>query len=105
MSARTPDLPGLDPAWSRTVDIGGVGMHVLERPARGIPRVTLLAVHGNPTWSYLWRRLLAEAPDDWRVIAVDQIGNRLRLELADIGLDRRQQFSGSLEIVGFGTAR
>lgn len=74
MSARTPDLPGLDPAWSRTVDIGGVRMHVLERPARGIPEVTLLAVHGNPTWSYLWRRLLAEAPEDWRVIAVDQIG-------------------------------
>ena len=74
MSARTPDLPGLDPAWSRTVDIDGVGMHVLERPARGAPRVTLLAVHGNPTWSYLWRRLLGEAPEDWRVIAVDQIG-------------------------------
>jgi len=49
-------------------------MHVLERPAEGVPRVTVLAVHGNPTWSYLWRRLLAEAPADWRVIAVDQIG-------------------------------
>ena len=95
MSARTPDLPGLDPAWSRTVDIGGVGMHVLERPARDVPRVTLLAVHGNPTWSYLWRRLLAEAPDDWRVIAVDQIGmgysdrpggmRRLADRVADLG--------------------
>ena len=95
MSARTPDLPGLDPAWSRTVDIGGVSMHVLERPARGIPRVTLLAVHGNPTWSYLWRRLLAEAPEDWRVIAVDQIGmgysdrphgmRRLADRVADLG--------------------
>ena len=95
MSARTPDLPGLDPAWSRTVDIGGVSMHVLERPARGIPRVTLLAVHGNPTWSYLWRRLLAEAPEDWRIIAVDQIGmgysdrphgmRRLADRVADLG--------------------
>lgn len=95
MSARTPDLPGLDPAWSRTVDIGGVRIHVLERPARDVPRVTLLAVHGNPTWSYLWRRLLAEAPDDWRVIAVDQIGmgysdrpggmRRLADRVADLG--------------------
>lgn len=95
MSARTPDLPGLDPAWSRTVDIDGVVMHVLERPARGVPRVTLLAVHGNPTWSYLWRRLLAEAPEDWRVIAVDQIGmgysdrpggpRRLADRVADLG--------------------
>ena len=74
MSARLPELPGLDPSWSRTVDIDGVAMHVLDRPAQGEPRVTLLAVHGNPTWSYLWRRLLAEAPRDWRVIAVDQIG-------------------------------
>ena len=95
MSARTPDLPGLDPAWSRTVDIGGVRMHVLERPARSVPSVTLLAVHGNPTWSYLWRRLLAEAPEDWRVIAVDQIGmgysdrpegpRRLADRVADLG--------------------
>ena len=86
MAARIPELPGFDPAWSRVVDIDGVAMHVLERPAQGTtrpdgtaapierPRVTLLAVHGNPTWSYLWRRLLAEAPADWRVIAVDQIG-------------------------------
>lgn len=75
MSARIPDLPGLDPAWSRHVDIGdGVRMHVLERPAEGSAALTVLAVHGNPTWSYLWRRLLAEAPLDWRIIAVDQVG-------------------------------
>jgi pimeloyl-ACP methyl ester carboxylesterase len=30
-------------------------------------------VHGNPTWSYLWRRVLAEAPADIRVVAVDQL--------------------------------
>ena len=95
MSARTPELPGIDPAWSRTIDIDGVTMHVLERPAQGQARVTLLAVHGNPTWSYLWRRLLDDAPPDWRVIAVDQIGmgysdrpegmRRLADRVADLG--------------------
>jgi acyl-coenzyme A synthetase/AMP-(fatty) acid ligase/pimeloyl-ACP methyl ester carboxylesterase len=35
--------------------------------------VTLLCVHGNPTWSYLWRDLLAEAPANVRVIAIDQL--------------------------------
>jgi acyl-coenzyme A synthetase/AMP-(fatty) acid ligase/pimeloyl-ACP methyl ester carboxylesterase len=95
MSARTPNLPGIDPAWSRTIDIDGVTMHVLERPAQDQPRVTLLAVHGNPTWSYLWRRLLDVAPLDWRVIAVDQIGmgysdrpdgmRRLADRVADLG--------------------
>ncbi|WP_284252727.1 alpha/beta fold hydrolase [Litorihabitans aurantiacus] len=45
------------------------------------PVGTILCVHGNPTWSYLWRRLAAatfaqaEAGGTaWRVIAVDQLG-------------------------------
>ncbi len=73
-----PDLPGLDPAWSRlvsAVDADGTKRcwHVLDRgPAE--PRLTLLCVHGNPTWSYLWRRLIAKAPDDVRVVAPDQLG-------------------------------
>ena len=41
--------------------------------ARGV-HGTMVCVHGNPTWSYLWRRFLAEAPPGWRVVAVDQLG-------------------------------
>ncbi len=81
-------LPGLDPAWSRLVDIvdtDGVTrtFHVLDswagRAAGGAsddaePVGTLLCVHGNPTWSYLWRRLVAAAPAGWRVIAPDHLG-------------------------------
>ncbi|MEM9714021.1 MAG: alpha/beta fold hydrolase, partial [Actinomycetota bacterium] len=46
--------------------------HLLDRgdPA---PRLTLVCVHGNPSWSYLWRDLVAAAPDDVRVVAVDQL--------------------------------
>lgn len=71
-------LPGLDPAWSRHVDAPdaeGVTRrwHVLER-AGTAPEHTLLCVHGNPTWSYLWRRVLTQAPPTWRVVAVDQLG-------------------------------
>ena len=71
-------LPGVDPAWSRTVDVtdpeGAVHRwHVLDNGAE--PTIgTLLCVHGNPTWSYLWRRMLATAPPGWRVIAPDQLG-------------------------------
>ncbi|MGR7027059.1 alpha/beta fold hydrolase [Geodermatophilus sp. URMC 62] len=73
-----PDLPGLDPAWSRTVavaDAAGVKhtWHVLDNGVAD-PVGTLLCVHGNPTWSYLWRRLLAAAPPGWRVVAPDQLG-------------------------------
>lgn len=37
------------------------------------PAVTLLCVHGNPTWSYLWRNVLARAGPRVRVVAVDQL--------------------------------
>ncbi len=48
--------------------------HILDSHADSRPAaLTLLCVHGNPTWSYLWRRLLADSPDDIRVIAVDQL--------------------------------
>ncbi|PFG44807.1 acyl-CoA synthetase (AMP-forming)/AMP-acid ligase II [Isoptericola jiangsuensis] len=67
--------------------------------AHGITPVgTVLAVHGNPTWSYLWRDVVALAtdraleaaaatgehpgavPGAWRVVAVDQL---------DMGLSAR----------------
>ena len=70
-------LPGLDPGWSRLVEtphLDGVGRtwHILDNRVAD-PARTLLCVHGNPTWSYLWRDLIAEAPGTVRVIAVDQL--------------------------------
>lgn len=77
--ARLPPvgLPGLDPAWSRLVHVPGVDgvgrtWHLLDNAAAD-PHVTLLCVHGNPSWSYLFRNLLAQAPSGVRVIAVDQL--------------------------------
>jgi olefin beta-lactone synthetase len=72
-----PDIAGLDPAWSRLVatpSLDGVGRtwHVLDNRVAA-PTVTLLCVHGNPTWSYLWRNVLACAAPGVRVIAVDQL--------------------------------
>ena len=75
-------LAGLDPAWSRLVtcdDLDGVARtwHLLDTystRAGEQPRLTVLAVHGNPTWSYLWRRVLESAPADVRVVAVDHLG-------------------------------
>ncbi len=73
-----PPLPGLDPAWSRTLtteDAEGVPRtwHLLDNGAEPV-HGTVLCVHGNPTWSYLWRGLLAAAPRGWRVIAPDHLG-------------------------------
>jgi acyl-coenzyme A synthetase/AMP-(fatty) acid ligase/pimeloyl-ACP methyl ester carboxylesterase len=71
-------LPGLDPRWSRLVtaqDAAGVSRtwHALDNGAEATVG-TLVCVHGNPTWSYLWRRFLAAAPAGWRVVAVDHLG-------------------------------
>jgi acyl-CoA synthetase (AMP-forming)/AMP-acid ligase II/pimeloyl-ACP methyl ester carboxylesterase len=79
---RPPSLPGLDPAWSRTVEVLGADgrlrrWHVLDtavQDGEASQRPTLLCLHGNPTWSYLWRRMLVAAPRGWRVIAPDQLG-------------------------------
>ena len=69
---------GVDPSWSRFVDVVGHDgtrrrWHVLERSPEA-PRATIVCVHGNPTWSYLWRSVLATSGDRYRVIAVDQLG-------------------------------
>lgn len=86
-------LPGLDARFSRLVTAAESGgdsqttrdWHILDNAAvlaeAGItPIGTILCVHGNPTWSYLWRRLVEKATEDaldggspWRVIAVDQL--------------------------------
>ena len=117
-------LVGLDLEWSRLVDVvdsGTVGVrhgwHLLDNGRRldelGVTPVgTILCVHGNPTWSYLWRNLLASATDAaatgapaWRVIAVDQLdmgfsertgGSRaLRRRVQDLG-----DLTDALELVG-----
>lgn len=86
-------LPGLNASFSRLIDVperhsttrSTRRWHILDNaPALaelGVQPVgTVLCVHGNPTWSYLWRRLLSSATDAaadggqaWRVIAVDQL--------------------------------
>ena len=97
---------GIGPAWSRLVEVparAGVPArtwHLLDNAATlaGEPVGTLLCVHGNPTWSYLWRRLVAagaRADRPWRVVAVDQLemgfsertgeAHRLADRVADLG--------------------
>jgi len=70
-------LEGIDADWSRLVHVeptDGVGRtwHLLDNGVDD-PRLTLLCVHGNPSWSYLWRKVVAGAPPDIRVVAVDQL--------------------------------
>ena len=60
------------PFESHWLDLDGVRMHFVdEGPRDGEP---VLCVHGNPTWSFIWRRLIRELSPLRRVIAVDHIG-------------------------------
>ena len=72
------DLDGWDASWSLFVDAPdhrGVTRrwYLLDTGATADTRLTVLAVHGNPTWSYTWRHLAAAVPEDVRVIAPDQL--------------------------------
>lgn len=68
---------GIDPAWHRRArvdlpDSRTVEWSILDTGAAD--RGTIVCVHGNPTWGYLWRDFLETLSPDWRVIAVDQTG-------------------------------
>ena len=58
------------PFQSRWLPLGQCRMHYIDE-GRGDP---LLMVHGNPTWSFLWRHLARELRYDYRPIAVDHVG-------------------------------
>ncbi len=67
------DFHGTFPFDARYVRAGDTRLHYVdEGPAEAAP---LLFVHGNPTWSYLWRRQIAAlAPKGHRCIAFDHMG-------------------------------
>jgi haloalkane dehalogenase len=56
--------------WFRSSD--GTLHFLDEGPTH--PRATLLMVHGNPTWSFAWRKLVASLSDEFRVVAIDHLG-------------------------------
>jgi olefin beta-lactone synthetase len=99
---------GLDPTWSRRVVIDGadgrpVNWHVLDTGPG--PAGTVVCVHGNPSWGYVWRDLLTTLSPTWRVIAVDQTGmgwsergrpRRLADRVAELVAFCRQEVDGPL---------
>jgi haloalkane dehalogenase len=67
------DFRGTFPFEPRFVKAGDMRLHYIdEGPADAPP---LLFAHGNPTWSYLWRRPVAElSSKGHRCIAFDHMG-------------------------------
>jgi pimeloyl-ACP methyl ester carboxylesterase len=67
------DFEGTFPFESRYLSADGVQLHYVdEGPSESAP---LLFVHGNPTWSYLWRRQIDELSKlGHRCVAFDHMG-------------------------------
>ena len=72
---RTPDdrfqnLPGYDFA-PHYVQIGDTRMHYVDE---GAGAETVLCLHGEPTWSYLYRQMIPPLAEKQRVVAPDMVG-------------------------------
>ncbi|MFE6923319.1 alpha/beta fold hydrolase [Nocardia sp. NPDC057663] len=60
----------LFPFESRFVDIDGHTVHYVDEGSGPV----LLLLHGNPTWSFLWRDVIRALREDFRCIALDYPG-------------------------------
>lgn len=88
-----------------TVPALGETIHVMERQGEG-PTVVML--HGNPTWSFLYRKVIAELADtNYRMVAPDLMGLGLSSKPRDAAahtLDRHIQVLGAaLDALNLGT--
>jgi cis-3-alkyl-4-acyloxetan-2-one decarboxylase len=67
------DFEGTFVFESRYIRAGKTSLHYVDEGPPGAP--PLLFLHGNPTWSYLWRRPLAElSAAGHRCVAYDHMG-------------------------------
>lgn len=75
----TGEIPKKDPDWldrsifpftSRFVEVDGSAVHYIDEGSGP----TLLLLHGNPTWSFLYRHIVRRLSPHFRCIALDYPG-------------------------------
>src|SRR5512139_3668679 len=102
---RAPDLPawlGEEMPFQRRVYRGGpYAIHFVDEGA-GLP---VVLQHGNPTWSYLWRKVIRRlAGTGVRVIAPDLVGLGLSDKPRDAGVHtlsfHAEQIEGLVRALG-----
>ena len=86
----------LYPFASHYLSLGDVRMHYVDE-GDGPP---LLMVHGNPTWSFYWRRLIDAFRSRYRAIAVDHIGCGLSDKPQTYGYSLQRHIDNLSELVG-----
>ena len=93
---RTPDdrfenLPGY-PFEPRYAEVEGMRMHYVEQ-GEGNP---ILLLHGEPDWSYLYRKMIPRLAGAFRVIAPDYLGFGRSDKPTDIGWYTYDRHTGSI---------
>lgn len=71
-SSRLGRLAALYPFASHWLELEAGRYHYVDEGPRDAD--TLLCVHGNPTWSFYWRRLISAFRRTHRVVAPDHLG-------------------------------
>jgi len=71
----------LYPYESRYLEVGGARVHYVDEGSGP----TLLLLHGNPTWSFLYRDVIKGLRDDYRCVALDYPGFGLSTAPASYG--------------------
>lgn len=75
------------PHESHWLDVDGHAVHHLDVGSGPV----LLMLHGNPTWSFLHRRMIAALSDRFRCIALDMPGYGLSRAAAGFGFTAAEQ--------------
>jgi haloalkane dehalogenase len=73
LKTRAADRAGFSeeyPFDSHWFEVDGHVQHFIDEGTGPV----LLMVHGNPTWSFAWRKLVRDLSRDHRVIAIDHLG-------------------------------
>jgi pimeloyl-ACP methyl ester carboxylesterase len=84
-------LYGFERHW---LDLDGLRYHYLDEGEGEV----VVAVHGNPTWSFYYRDLVKALSDDWRVVVPDHMG----CGLSDKPSDEEYDYTLSRRIDDFG---
>lgn len=88
------------PFDSHSMTVTGARMNYLDEGGVGQgDGEVFLFVHGNPTWSFAWRKIIPEVAKSARAIAVDHIGCGLSEKPLDYDYSLEQRITALCELV------
>lgn len=94
-------LAGEHPFTPHFLEVRGHSMHYVDEgpgDAAGERPGTVLCVHGNPTWSFYWRRIVEALSPEARVVAPDHLGMGLSSRVAG-GVRLAEHVDGLVKLI------